>query len=116
MHSKNKVITQYGLFENENGPRVLKSSVQQTCSLQECQRHKAYVTNYILILSLLSIILPGLCLLDAEQEHFRSNLDYEILVHSFDTYCILQDNGLDLEFQKPVSYMRDSTVTQHKMN
>ena len=29
-HSENKIITQSGLFENEVGPGVLQSSIQQT--------------------------------------------------------------------------------------
>ena len=44
-YSDNKAIVQSGLFENEIGPGVFQFSVQQTCSLQESQRHKAYVTD-----------------------------------------------------------------------
>ena len=51
---------------------------RQTCSLQESQRHKAYVTDYSTILFLLSRILAGQCLLDAGLEHSRSNLVFEI--------------------------------------
>ena len=29
-HSENKIIRQFGLFENEVGPSVLQSSIQQT--------------------------------------------------------------------------------------
>ena len=39
-HYKNRVITQSGVLENEIVSVVLQSSVQQTCILQECQKHK----------------------------------------------------------------------------
>ena len=50
-HSKNKVIMQSRLFENEIGPEVLQSSVSQTCPLQEYQRYKVLVTDFCLTLS-----------------------------------------------------------------
>ena len=37
-HSENKIIAQSGLFENEIGPGVLSSSVQQPLALRECER------------------------------------------------------------------------------
>ena len=52
-HSENKVIMQFGLFENEIGPGVLLSSVQQTRALEEYQRHKPCATHYMSVLSLL---------------------------------------------------------------
>ena len=42
---------QSGLLENETGPGVLQSSAHQTRVLQEYQRHKPRVTDYVSILS-----------------------------------------------------------------
>ena len=53
---ENKTITQSGLFENEIGPGVTQSWVQETHALQECQRYKAQANYYASILSLLSTI------------------------------------------------------------
>ena len=36
-HSKNKIITQSTVFENEIRPGVLQSSVKETCMVLECQ-------------------------------------------------------------------------------
>ena len=69
---------QSGLFENEIGPGILKVNVQKTCVLQECQRHKAKATDYVLILSFLSGILARERLLRARLVHSRSNLVFEI--------------------------------------
>ena len=77
-HSQNKISAQSGLFENEIGSGVLQSSVQRTCLLQECQRHKALESDYGSILSLLSRVLTGRCLLKAGLEYSRSNLVFEI--------------------------------------
>ena len=52
-HSENKMITQYGLFENDIGPGVLQSSVYQTRALQEYQKHIPCATYYVSILSML---------------------------------------------------------------
>ena len=61
-YSENRIIVQSGLFENEIGPGMLKSSVQKTCVQQERQRHKAGATEYVSILSFFSGIL-------AEKKH-----------------------------------------------
>ena len=50
-HSENKIVTQSGLFENEIGPGVLNSSIQQIRLLEEYQMHKPSVTEYVSILS-----------------------------------------------------------------
>ena len=42
-----------GMVENEIGPGMLQSTVRQTRLLQEYQRHKLRVTDYVLILSVL---------------------------------------------------------------
>ena len=39
--SENRVITQSELFENEGGPGVLQSSIEQRCMQLECQRQKS---------------------------------------------------------------------------
>ena len=38
---------QSGLFESEVGPGIAQSSVQQPYVLQECERHKAQVTEAV---------------------------------------------------------------------
>ena len=50
---RNEVIAQSGLFENEIGPGILQSSVQQMQGLQAHQSHKPRATDYLSILSLL---------------------------------------------------------------
>ena len=45
--SENKVIVQSGLFENEIGPGVLQSSVQQIRPFQEYQMHKTCATDCV---------------------------------------------------------------------
>ena len=52
-HSENKMITQSGLHENEIGPEVLYSSIQQARVLQDIQRRKVFATNYVWIQSFL---------------------------------------------------------------
>ena len=57
---ENKFIMQSDLFENEVvGPEVLESSVQQTRALRRWQRHKAYATERIMILTQLFGIFAG---------------------------------------------------------
>ena len=46
-HSENKLITLSGLFESKLGPGKLQSSVQQTRPVQECQRQKVLVSDYV---------------------------------------------------------------------
>ena len=60
--SENKIITQSALIENEIGPGILCSSVQQIRALQKYQRHKPCATDYVSILSLLCEILHIVCL------------------------------------------------------
>ena len=84
---RNKVIAQSGLFENDIGPGVFQFSVQQTCLLQESQRHKPDVTNYGSILSLPSRTLAWQCLLNAGLEHSRSNLVFKINFMFRMLYC-----------------------------
>ena len=78
MHSDNNVPVQSGLFKNQIGPGVLKSSVKNPYVLQERQTHKAEVTEYVSILSFFSMILTEKCLLNARLEHSRSNLVFDI--------------------------------------
>ena len=51
-HSRNKIIMQPGLFENQIRPGVLQSTVQQTRVLHEYQKHKPHATDYVSMLSL----------------------------------------------------------------
>ena len=55
-HSKNTIITQWELLENEVGPERLQFSIQQVYVLQECQRHKVQATEDVLILSFFDIL------------------------------------------------------------
>ena len=73
-NSENKVIMQSGLSENEIGPGVLESSVQQARLLQHYQKHKSYQAGYVSTVSLLFGILAKQCLLDTRLKHSRSNL------------------------------------------
>ena len=72
-HSENGIITQSELFENEIGPGVLQSNVQQTRALQEHRRHKPFATDYLSVLSLCEILQTE-CLLKTGLEHSRSSL------------------------------------------
>ena len=63
-HSENKIIMQFGLFENEIRPGVLWSSIQQTRVLQDFQWSKVFATKYVLILSFLWEFLQSVCLLN----------------------------------------------------
>ena len=60
-HSEDKIITQSGLFESEVGPGLIEFSFQETLTLQECQKHKAQVTEGVLILSYL-LGIPTRCM------------------------------------------------------
>ena len=71
-------MMQFGVFKNEIGPGVLKSSVQQIRTVQECQRHKPRATDYVLVLSLLYEILQIACFFNAELEYSKPNLVFEI--------------------------------------
>ena len=74
-HSENEIITLSRMFENEIGPGVLQSRVQQTRVLQEYQKHNPCASDYVSILSM--NYLQIVCLLNAGLEHSRSNLVFE---------------------------------------
>ena len=66
--SYSRAIAQSGLFEYEIALGVFQYSVQQTCLLQENQKHKAYVTMVRFCPCCLEI-LARQCLLDTGLEH-----------------------------------------------
>ena len=60
-HSKKKIIMPFGLFENEIGPAVLNSSIQQAPAQRQYQQCKPSTTVYVSILSLLCEIFAVNC-------------------------------------------------------
>ena len=46
-HSKNRIITQSGMFENEIGPRVLQSSIRQARVTQEYEWYNPCATDFV---------------------------------------------------------------------
>ena len=87
-HSGNKNIRQSGTFQNEIGPGVRQSRVQQARTLEECKMHKAYTTDHTSILPLLSEILARYIVLSAWLDHSRSN--------SFSKYPIILFSGCSI--------------------
>ena len=69
-HSENKIILLSELSENEIRPRVLKSSVQRTCVLQERKKQRP-LTTFQFCYSLPGILV-GEYLLNTRLEHSRS--------------------------------------------
>ena len=46
-HTENRMIAQSGMFENEIGPGVLQTNMQQRRVLQDFKRHKSCSTDYV---------------------------------------------------------------------
>ena len=79
-HSKNKIIIQSELFENEIGPRILQSSIQQARTLEEYKRHKQSATRFVSIQSVLCEIFANCMFLKAGLELSGCNLVFEIRI------------------------------------
>ena len=68
-HSENKIVM---YFENEVGPGVLQSSVQQTCNLQKFHITRAESTNKQFIVVCASDILPALVFLECQTKALQA--------------------------------------------
>ena len=82
-HSKNKIIIQSELFENEIGPRILQSSIQQTQTLEEYKRHKQSATRFVSIQPVLCEIFANCMFLKAGLELSRCNLVSKYVLSDF---------------------------------
>ena len=71
-------MKQSRLFEDEIGPGVIQSGVQQTRVLQEYQRYKPRAANYVSTLSLFCQIFQILYFFNTRLEHSRTNLVFEM--------------------------------------
>ena len=113
-HSENRIITQSGMFENEIGPRILQSSIQQTRALEEYKRHKLSATRFVSTLSKCCVKFSQIvCFLNTGLELFRSNLVLEIRIKwvcFLNTGLEISRSNLVLEIRIKWVYFRNSLL------
>ena len=75
---KKRIITLFGLFENEIGPGVLQLTVQKVSTLQENKGTRSQPLKMFRFCPCCLEFLKGICLLNGGLDHSRSSLVSEI--------------------------------------